>query len=83
MKIEIEYNGAIAKCLVNGKPIHTCSTTEQNMMLSAFATIKKHIIREKENIKKIIKNYKLLPMHILVMILKPRMLVVKSHINNF
>lgn len=52
MKIEIEYNGAIAKCLVNGKPIHTCSTTEQNMMLSAFATIKKHIDRENENTKK-------------------------------
>jgi hypothetical protein len=52
MKIEIEYNGAIAKCLVNGKPIHTCSPTEQNMMLSAFATIKKHIDRENENTKK-------------------------------
>lgn len=49
MKIEIEYNGAIAKCLVNGKPIHTCNKDEQNMMLSAFATIKKHIERENEN----------------------------------
>ena len=52
MKIEIEYNGAIAKCLVNGKPIHTCSPTEQNMMLNAFATIKKHIDRENKNTKK-------------------------------
>ncbi len=53
MKIEIEYNGAVAKCIVNGKPIHTCNKDEQNMMLSAFATIKKHIIRENENLKSI------------------------------
>ena len=52
MKIEIEYNGAVAKCIVNGKSIHTCNKDEQNMMLSAFATIKKHIERENENTKK-------------------------------
>ena len=52
MKIEIEYNGAVAKCIVNGKPIHTCNKDEQNMMLSAFTTIKKHIDRENENTKK-------------------------------
>lgn len=52
MKIEIKYNGAVAKCIVNGKPIHTCNKDEQNMALSAFATIKKHIERENKNTKK-------------------------------
>lgn len=52
MKIEIEYNGAVAKCIVNGKPINICNKDEQNMMFSAFQTIKKHIDRENENTKK-------------------------------
>ena len=52
MKIEIEYNGAVAKCIVNGKPINICNKDEQNMMFSAFQTIKKHIDRENEHTKK-------------------------------
>ena len=48
MKIEIEYNGSVAKCIVNGKPINICNRDEQNMAFSAFQTIKKHIDRENE-----------------------------------
>ncbi len=48
MKIEILYNGATAKTLINGKPVNICSDIEHNTMFTAFDCIRKHIEREKK-----------------------------------
>lgn len=39
MKIEIEYNGSLAKCTVNGTPFYRCDKVTRSRTLSAFHTI--------------------------------------------
>lgn len=52
MKIEIEYNGSIAICKINGKPFYKASIDEKMFAIEAFRTIIKDWNRERhENIK--------------------------------
>lgn len=39
MKIEIEYNGSLAVCKVNGKSFNECDVNEQVFAMDAFRTI--------------------------------------------
>ena len=47
MKIEIEYNGSIAICKVDGKPFNECDVNEQVFAMDAFRTIIKDWNRER------------------------------------
>lgn len=42
MKIEIDYNGSLAACKVNGKLFNECDVNEQVFAMDAFRTIIKH-----------------------------------------
>lgn len=48
MKIEIDYNGAIAVCKVDGKYIGDCDSLTRARTFSAFRTIEQHIRREEK-----------------------------------
>ena len=39
MKIEIDYNGSLASCKVDGKPFNKCDINEQVFAMDAFRTI--------------------------------------------
>lgn len=47
MKIEIEYNGSLAACKVDGKPFNECGVNEQVFAMDAFRTIVKDWNRKK------------------------------------
>ena len=47
MKIEIEYNGSIAICKIDGKPFYEGSINEQVFAMDAFRTIIKDWNRER------------------------------------
>ena len=47
MKIEIEYNGSIAICKIDGKPFYEGSTNEKVFAIEAFRTIIKDWNRER------------------------------------
>ena len=57
MKIVIDYNGSVAKCLVDGKPISDCDILTRTMALGSFGTIKKHLERENLDLGKISPKY--------------------------
>ena len=57
MKIVIDYNGSVAKCLVDGKPISNCDVLTRTMALGSFGTIKKHLERENLDLGKISPKY--------------------------
>ena len=46
MKIEIEYNGSLAKCIVDGKPYWRCDKLTRAQTLSAFRTIEDEFYRD-------------------------------------
>lgn len=39
MKIEIDYNGSLVSCRINGKPFNKCDTKEQVFAMSSFRVI--------------------------------------------
>lgn len=45
-KIEIEYNGSIAICKVDGKYIHQCDMETKIKLLSAFRCIEQSMKRD-------------------------------------
>lgn len=45
-KIEIEYNGSIAICKVDGKYIHQCNMETKIKLLSAFRCIEQSMKRD-------------------------------------
>ena len=47
MKIEIDYNGSLAVCNVDGKPFNECDVNEQVFAMDAFRTIIKDWNRER------------------------------------
>ena len=47
MKIEIEYNGSIAICKIDGKPFYEGSIDDKTFALEAFRTIIKDWNRER------------------------------------
>lgn len=46
MKIEIEYNGSLAKCTVNGTPYWRCDKLTKAQVSSAFHAIENEFYRE-------------------------------------
>lgn len=42
MKIEIDYNGALVSCKVNGKPFNKCDIKEQIFAMDSFRIILKN-----------------------------------------
>lgn len=51
MKIEIDYNGSLAACKVNGKSFNECNVNEQVFAMNAFRTIINDWKRNKKNKK--------------------------------
>lgn len=51
MKIEIEYNGSIAICKIDGKLFNDCDSFEQIYAMDAFRTIINDWKRNKKEIK--------------------------------
>lgn len=59
MKIEIDYNGSIAVCKVDGKPFKECSNIDRVFALDALYVVKRDYERElsaEETIKTLKKN---------------------------
>lgn len=59
MKIEIDYNGSIAVCKVDGKPFKDCSNIDRVFALDALYVVKRDYERElsaEETIKTLKKN---------------------------
>lgn len=50
MKIEIDYNGSLAVCIVNGKPFNECDADEQVFAMNAFRTIIKDWKRQNKQL---------------------------------
>ena len=50
MKIEIDYNGSLAVCRVNGKPFNECDVNEQVFAMNAFRTIIKDWERQNKQL---------------------------------
>jgi len=54
MKIEIDYNGSLAACKVDGKPFSECDVNEQVFAMDAFRTIIKDWERQnKQQLNKV------------------------------
>lgn len=51
MEIEIEYNGSIAICKIDGKPFYEGSIDEKEFAVEAFRTIINDWKRNKKNKK--------------------------------
>lgn len=47
MKIEIDYNGSLVSCKINGKPFNECDTIEQIQTMNSFSIITKNYYRIK------------------------------------
>lgn len=47
MKIEIDYNGSLVSCKINGKPFNKCDTIEQIQAMDSFNIITKNYYRVK------------------------------------
>ena len=46
MRIEIDYDGSVAACKVNGKLFDECSNIDKVFAMDAFRTIRRHYQRE-------------------------------------
>ena len=48
MKIQIDYDGSIAICKIDGRPFNYCNKESQVLCLDAFRTIEEHWKRERK-----------------------------------
>lgn len=48
MSINIDYNGSIASCTINGKQFNKCTPLEKAFVLDAFRIIEEYFNREKK-----------------------------------
>lgn len=47
MKIEIDYNGSLVSCKINGKPFNECDNIEKAQAMDSFDIITKNYYRTK------------------------------------